>query len=310
MKNFECLNCHHKFEVDDSMEVTCPHCGSENVRPVGKSLSKPLLFTAVFLVAFAIGFFVIKAIKGSDSSIDTGLQTEVSYTGGGGAIADMTEIQTSDGSVITPEDNTPKNPSIDLQEKKIEKEAEKVPVKQPVTIAIISTPKADANGTYSFAVKAEHLPADVTVSSFTLTDVSGTNIIATSSDGRFIGVPASADKGQYNLKVDLSNGEIVTRDRIGGFDKVEKVDNRLQAEELTSLLNSRNKELGLGKNPKVIRKPKIIINNTTDANDEQVTLIDDIYSRLEFGSWSSVTVTSVEYDSQGRVNKFAIDKHI
>ncbi len=299
-RNFECLKCHHKFEADDNKDVFCPHCGSDNVRPVGNNTTSILLKVGAFLIAAIIGFSVVKFTK-DDNKVDLTEVTDMPSSSGsshGNSSSELTEIPQEEETAPAP------NKDIQAQEKKIEQEAKTVKVNQPITF-YVTTPKADADGTYSFTTRAEHLPQGVSVKSYTLSD--GSQVVATSTDGRFKGVPASPNKGLYTLSAELSDGRIITRDReVGGFSKVEKVDTRMQPDELTALLNKRDKDLGLGKNKNVIKRPTIVINNSTDENDKQVTIIDDIYSRIEFGAWSSVTVTSVEYDSQGRVNKFAI----
>lgn len=301
-RKFECLNCHQKFEGDDQMDQNCPKCGSDNVRPVGTNSMGIILKVAVFLVALIIGFFVVKFVKGTglaeseeDMSVVTVNTTENDEDG-----VMQPPVSASEDTLVG---DLP--PVISAQEKKIEAEATKVPVKQPVTLAIKSYPKIGADGKYTFSATAEHLPSGVTVTMYKLVNAKG-DIVASSPSGSFQGVPASADKGRYNLLAELSNGDIVTKEGVSGFVTVEVVDNRMQAEELTILLNKLDSQLGKGKNPKVVAKPIIIINNSLDENDRSVKLIDDIMGRIELGSWSSVTVTQVEYDAKGRINKFAI----
>ena len=179
-------------------------------------------------------------------------------------------------------------------------------VPQPVTLAYTS-PRASKEGTYSFKATAEHLPSGVTVIEYMLQSINDNSVIASSKDGKFSGIPYSPNKGQYNLFATLSDGQSIKKDRIGGFDEVKVVDNRMKAEELTVLLNQMDKDLGLGRNPKILKKPVIVVNDSQNKNNSQITIIDDIYGRLELGTWESVTVTSVEYDSHGRINKFYID---
>lgn len=303
-RNFECLNCHHQFEAEDDKDVTCPQCNSDNVRPVGKKTGTKLIYAGIFAVALILSFIVVKSLRPSEGGTDPiGEET----TTGSSTVqnsSDLTDSEPQDVEGIEPGEGD-KLPPIDEQKKKVEDEAKKVKVNQPVTLAI-TTPKANSNGNYSFTARAEHLPTGVTVKNFMLRKVGGTETVASSSNGKFQNVPYSIDKGRYDLVAELSDGQTITKEQVGGFDKVEVVDNRMQASELENLLNNRDKNLGLGKNPKVVRKPVIKVDGSVDENDTQINLIDDIYGRLEFGSWSRVTVTSVEYDSQGRINKFTI----
>lgn len=303
-RNFECLACHHKFEADDQMDVVCPQCSSDNVKPVSSSNGKVLLYIGTFVVALVLGFVAIKlAVPAKDVDTPRTIEDTDSYGGGGGSSfsSSNSNLDFDDASSNTEETTK----TIDVEKLKIEKEAEKVKVDQPVTLAIVS-PKLDDNGTYTFTAKAEHLPAGVTVKTFSLTNSSGA-VVASNQTGKFQSVPASSEKGQYNLLAELSNGSVVTKDRVGGFDKVEMVDNRMQAAELTQLLNSRDRDLGLGRNAKVIKSPKIVVNSSDQNDITQIKMIDDIYGRLELGAWTSVNVTSVEYDSKRRINKFTID---
>lgn len=302
-RKFECLKCHHQFEADDQKEVICPKCGSDNVRPVGKHVASILAKIGIFLLAAIIGYYCVKSIKGSDSSDTTESVVSVP-TGGEGT---TTNIGEEDIESTTVEESSPKTDvEIQKEQKKIEAQAAKVNVQQPVTLSY-THPKATKEGTYSFQTKAEHLPTGVTVTEFKLQSINGNTTIATSSNGSFTGIPFSPNNGQYNLLASLSDGQLITKERIGGFIEVKVVDNRMKAEELTVLLNQIDKDLGLGRNTKVIRRPTIVVNNTQNENNSQIRIIDDIYGRLELGTWVSVTVTSVEYDSYGRIIKFYID---
>ena len=303
-KKFECLKCHHQFESDDQKEVSCPKCGSDNVRPCSKTVGPILFKIGLFFLAAIIGFTCVKMIKGSDSLATNDVEEVARPSSGQGPVSThMDDIETPVQEI------SPQKEDIEIQreQKKIEAQAAKVKnVPQPVTLSY-TYPKASQEGTYSFQAKAEHLPSGVSVTEFKLQSINDNSTIATSSDGSFTGIPFSPDKGQYNLLASLSDGQLITKDRIGGFVEVKAVDNRMKAEELTVLLNQMNKDLGLGRNPKVIRKPVIVVNDTENKNNSQIKIIDDIYGRLELGTWESVTVTSVEYDSHGRIVKFFID---
>ena len=300
-RKFECLKCHHQFEADDQKEVICPKCGSDNVRPVGKNVASILAKIGLFLIAVIVGYYGVKMVKGSNTNDSEGpvvvIDPEPSPSGQNGE--ESKSIQQEE--IIEDID-----PEIQKEQKKIEKQAEKVKVPQPVTLAYTS-PKASKEGTYSFKATAEHLPSGVTVIEYLLQSINDNSVIASSKDGKFTGVPYSPSRGQYNLIVTLSDGQSIKKDRIGGFDEIKVVDNRMKAEELTTLLNQLDKNLGLGKNPKVVRKPTIVVNDTQNENNKNIKIKDDIYSRLELGVWESVVVTSVDYDSHGRINRFYID---
>ena len=300
-RKFECLKCHHQFEADDQKEVICPKCGSDNVRPVGKNVASLLAKIGLFLIAVIVGYFGVKFVKGSNSNESEGPVVVIDHgsspSGQNGEESESIQLE---------ENIEDKDPELQKEQKKIEKQAEKVKVPQPVTLAYTS-PKASKEGTYSFKATAEHLPSGVTVIEFIVQSIIDNSVIASSKDGKFSGVPYSPNKGQYNLLATLSDGQSIIKDRIGGFDEIKVVDNRMKAEELTTLLNQMDKDLGLGRNPKVIKKPVIVVNDTENKNNSQIKIIDDIYGRLELGTWESVTVTSVEYDSHGRIVKFFID---
>ena len=299
-RKFECLKCHHQFEADDQKEVICPKCGSDNVRPVGKNVASILANIGLFLIAVIVGYYGVKLVKGSNSNESEGpilIDPVPSPSGQNGEESESIQLE---------ENVEDMNLEIQKEQEKIEKQAEKVKVPQPVTLAYTS-PRASKEGTYSFKATAEHLPSGVTVIEYMLQSINDNSVIASSKDGKFSGIPYSPNKGQYNLFATLSDGQSIKKDRIGGFDEVKVVDNRMKAEELTVLLNQMDKDLGLGRNPKILKKPVIVVNDSQNKNNSQITIIDDIYGRLELGTWESVTVTSVEYDSHGRINKFYID---
>ena len=300
-RKFECLKCHHQFEADDQKEVTCPKCGSDNIRPVGKKVVSILAKIGLFIIAVIVGYYGVKLLKGSNTNDDEGTAVVgVPEPSSYGQNIEETEIPQMEGQ------EKELDPEIQKEQEKIEKQAEKVKVPQPVTLAYTS-PKASKEGTYSFKATAEHLPSGVTVIEFIIQSIIDNSVIASSKDGKFSGVPYSPNRGQYNLLASLSDGQSIKKDHIGGFDEIKVVDNRMKAEELSALLNQLDKNLGLGKNPKVVRKPTIVVNDTQNENNRNIKIIDDIYGRLELGAWESVIVTSVEYDSHGRINKFYID---
>jgi len=252
-----------------------------------------------FIVAIGIGVGVVSLMSGNEDETPSPVQPA---DGSSHAVNEAVDDLPSTTSASSPSSEQ-KNPKvIEVEEKKIEQQAEKIKIAEPVTLQV-SGLNANEDGLYSFTAKANKLPSDVTVSKFQI--LNGSEVVKESSNGKFKDVPYSQNNGDYLLLAFLSNGEKVEK-VIGGFAYVEPVDNRMKADELEALLNKRDRDLGLGRNSKVAAKPQIVLQDIQDDNDRTVKLIDDVYGRLELGAWSSVKVVDVDYDSHKRINKIVL----
>lgn len=65
-----CHECKHVFQAEDSLNLSCPKCGSDNIDEKNKKKSLLLPKIIVFLLAVAIGYFVTPLLKPQPSSDD------------------------------------------------------------------------------------------------------------------------------------------------------------------------------------------------------------------------------------------------
>lgn len=62
-----CHECNHVFQAEDSMNLSCPKCGSDNIDEKNKKKSLLLPKILVFIAAVAIGYFVTPLLKPQSS---------------------------------------------------------------------------------------------------------------------------------------------------------------------------------------------------------------------------------------------------
>ena len=277
IRKFKCIACGKKFDADDKDTIVCPKCHSDNVKPVKPDYLKPIGLALVLLVSVGAGMFVTKQCKSIE--LESGVVTpEIEID----TIGDTTKIKHD----IDPE----LLKTIEIQNT--------LPVYDKKTKA------------YSLNVTAKNIPAGAKVIYELCQEYDPMNhikkVLMTSDDGNFENVPASKNECStyYVVLTALgSDGQVLsTRDHeIGGFEEVKPVSERITKAQLQSMINRRDIALQ-GGNHTISNNVVILVRGDSSKPDT----FQDVFNNLEFGIWRSVSVMSVDYDSEGRINKVVL----
>ena len=166
---------------------------------------------------------------------------------------------------------------------------------------------------YSFSVSAKNVPEGASVIYELCENFDPQNnikkVLKTSEDGKFRGVPSSKNEccSYYVLaKVLDADGQLITsRDReIGGFEDIKPATTRITKEQLQSMINQRDGALQ-GGNSNISNNVVITITNL-NSGDGKPQSFQDVFNYLDFGIWTSVSVVSMDYDSDNRVSKVVL----
>lgn len=275
IKKFKCIACGKKFDADDKDAIVCPKCHSDNVTPVKPNFIKPIGIILALLLSVGAGMFITKQFKGN----------------GGYTPPEDTFVLTGDSDTISYYNINPE----------LVKEIE-IKNTKPVY--------NKATKSYSFSISVKNIPEGARVTYELCEEYDPQNnikkVLKTSYDGKFEGIPASKNElNTYFVVVSTlgNDGQVVaSRDReIDGFEDVKPVTTRITKAQLQSMINRRDIALQ-GKN-------HLISNNVVihvKEGEIPPETFQDVFNNLKFGIWNSVSVVSVGYDSEDRVNKVVL----
>lgn len=280
IRKFECKDCKHTFEAEDSKEVICPQCQSDNVDyyTVHRHWSKYLLGGVIILAACGAIYMTVKGIsaKTEDKNV---AQTE--------AEADTSSI-------------------IQIAEAENEYEQE-TGCAIPPSIKPLGEKQLADDQTYSFEVAIEHAPS----CSFkvVLLDKATNKVIAESKDGKFSKIPPSkADGGMYIIQIMDSKTDSALCDPqpIDGFLPVQKISHKLNKEQVQKLLDDEDETLiGNGENPYLAPNYEIEFLGIKDS-EELPTNLADVIEKVYMGVWNSVKVEALEYDKTMHISRITL----
>lgn len=268
IRYFICENCHRGYEADDAVNTNCPYCKSDNVRP---------------------------AKKPSDAGRKIGIAAVFAASCAVGLLLPIGNKE------------KPVEEVLPIQEKVVEIPAPVVQAVQEVNtdavpvVKSVSAP-AFAKDVYSFKAVAEVKSGDKL--RYMLMDEFGADVLYLSDDGKFADV-APVKSGVYKLVVENAK----TKDRseekmISGFRPVVKVEQITQAD-LQAKFNT-------GTMPpkdymsRIISKPKMSITGMQEG-EPPVGNVGEVFNRIASGTWSSVTVSDVQYASDNRIIAFTLN---
>ncbi len=156
--------------------------------------------------------------------------------------------------------------------------------------------------TYSFTVTLKDFPEKATAD-FCLFDIATNDTVVKNQDGKFTRVKPVATE-QYRLMItwrDSVGYEGLAFDTIiSGFKQIEKPKvKKMEASELERYINSCNRKL-TQRNSQI--SPNVSLNFTNLNDGEMVPeTIDEIYNKIKFEKWLSVTVESLEYNDENKI---------
>lgn len=276
-KTYLCHKCNHVFEAEDSLNLTCPKCGSDNIDEKNKKNGMLLPKILVFLAAVAVGYFV------------TGiLATEEEQT--------LPVLPEAPIASITPD-------PIDSDSVKVVEVVEPVAVVKPITIESTTPVNVDNRYVYSFKVSSDYDGKKIEY--HLLKSAEDTEPFMTSPNGQFNEVPP-ADEAFY-LAYAIVKDENRTSDtiRIEGFKKRPiAVRNKLSATEIGKMLNDGTATST--RNVIYFDKDNIKVELVGGKNNPYnlpgvVTNIKRVLDRRE------VKVSDVVYDSMNRVISMKVE---
>lgn len=267
---FECQDCKHVFEADDSKEVLCPKCQSDNVEyyTQHRSYGKILIGGISALSVCGIIYLAIQLFPRNQKGEQPQEPVDVVDTSSVKQIAETEDEYTKEtGLEVTP------------------------------SIKPMGEKQLADDQTYSFEVAVEHAPS---VAFKVVLLEKGTNkVVAESKNGKFANVPASkAEGGMYIIQiVDSKTGKVLCDPQpIDGFLPIQKVSHKLSVEQVQELLDKEDETLiGDGENPYLAPDYKIEFKGVK-GNDELPTNLADVIEKVYMGVWKSVKVEALEYD--------------
>ncbi len=280
-RNFECLQCHTRFEADDQTTVTCPKCQSDNVDYARFHAPKGLWkwVVAVVVLAAAVGLLLNVGQCGSTSTPPSPTDEETTSPTEPGELDSL---------------------QIDLEEV--------IDLPTPPKVMIVGNKPIFKDGSYSFTASIENEPEGRNVYVAVCDYYDNSKVIARSSDGlKFEGVPASENKGKYFLGVfDAKSNQLLGGSERGGFLPQEKAASKMTVGQLQKLIDDRDPSLdGAGENKQI--SPSVSLKFT--GIDESARLpksLADVVTKLELESWKAVEVTNVEYDDMNLISSVTL----
>lgn len=275
---FQCHKCSHVFNAEDSSDLKCPKCGSDNIDEKKKKNNLLLPKIIVFLLAVAIGYFVTPILVPKPSS--TGNQEE---------------IQPLPPLPSTPEpgDSTP------IDTPSVEKVEEVKEILVPITVNCEAP--VNVNGKYIYSLTAKcNYAGKAKVEYHLLETSSSTEPLMKSENGQFAEIPpAKNPEGFYWLYAFVTE-ENRSSDtiRVEGFKKRPvEVLRKVTAAEVVAMLN---KKEAATKNSMYFSKP-------IQIHAEGRTFNDLRYFEKHL-SMKRLTVESakLEYNSQNKVTSITV----
>ena len=274
LRNFECWQCHQRFEADDQKLVECPYCHSDNVDyahfhfPKGTWKWAGVVITCL-VVGYALYNINWKALGRSESSqVVSEPKTDTAQV----AVNEVTDTAVVNEIGLTV---------------------------QP-TVNLIGKPKFEDGG-YSISVKVKNAPPEGTYYVVVLDHYDYSKVIARSDDGNFTKLPPSKNEGQYDFSVCSKQNDSLLCQPVPrpGFLLQQAVNERKGKEWLQQLINT-NSDLiiGIGKTPYVA--PNYVVHLYGDEVSSN-TLLAEIANNVFLGIWSA-TVTKLEYDDMNRIS--------
>lgn len=274
-RKFECKNCGKSFSVEERGQVNCPHCGSDNVD-----------YASIHIPYKLIGIIALLALT-------TIILLKIDYSNM--FSEDLRQEKKSDNADSTVVDNL----------ETIE-EMEEMGITFPPIIIGTDKMELDDNGNYNVVVKLEHVPKNDY--SVVISDIRTNKEVVRSNDGIFKGVPYSENDGKYYAQIVSISADTALSERteITGFVKIENISHAMTARELQDLINKQDPTL-LGHDNKYLSPVcQIKYEKSIQGIDYLPDNLADVFEMLNMGAWTSVEVTSVEYDKTKHISSIAL----
>lgn len=272
-RKFECHNCKACFEADDTKQVQCPKCGSDNVEYAHIHIAS--ISWKALCAVLSVLFIIVLATKIDWRHIINRRDDKVIEKDSFEVVRDTT--YTNETGLNLP-------PVINIEE-------------------LIFEGKG-----YKFNITVDN-PPNVQFYYAIVDPYNNKNVIAKSENGTFADVPCSdADGGVYELSLfDAYEDTIICSIEKTGFIKQQLVAKKMTTAELQYKIDSRDASLmGIGENDYLNPDYELdLIGLSSDAVNIPSTL-GEVFDKLENEIWESVKVNSLEYDEMNRISKIVL----
>ena len=277
VRKFECMDCGKSFSFDDKEQAKCPHCGSDNVDYA--TIHIPYKRIGIIAIVLLVVFLLVK--------IDFG--------------AILPSFSSSDEETVQMADSIPSDVEESRTREELENEIADLGIEVPPTIKGIDKMELDDDGNYNVAIKIEHAPEKGY--NVVLIDVKTDKVVAKSDNGNFKGVPYSKHEGKYYAQiVKASSDEALSeRTEITGFIEVKSISKKLSVNELQDLISKQDPSL-LGHDNEYLSPIYQIKYENLPKNYEAPDNLADVFEMLDMEVWTSVEVTSLEYDDTKHIS--------
>ena len=171
-------------------------------------------------------------------------------------------------------------------------------------IESISIPVREATGKYSFKVEAS-VPTGDDLEYILCSDASCLDEVYRSVDGHFVEIAPNMASTYYLQVNNVITGEKTEIVPVKGFVQVIMCE-KITKSELEKICNSGDYGVAPPKfNLRIVPK-LVIVANGVKSDERGVASIADICQKIMMGTWNSVAVESIEYDSQNRMKKLTL----
>lgn len=284
IRKFECKDCGKRFSFEENEQVKCPHCSSDNVDY--DSIHIPYKYIAIALCVVLVGILISRIDFGSLSS---------SITSNEGNETELPE-STSENNYV--EDN--KNQEV------LNEEIKSLGIEIPPTIKSLEKMELDDEGNYNVVIRIEHAPEKGYC--VQILDVKTNKVVAKSSNCEFKGVPFSKNDGKYYAQIvnESTNEPLSEKTEITGFVEVKSISKKLSVAELQNLINKQDQSLLGHDNEYLSPVCKIKYASLPKNTDYAPDNLADVFEMLDFGAWTSVEVSSLEYDNTKHISSITL----
>lgn len=284
IRKFECKDCGKSFSSEEKEQVKCPYCGSDNVDYASTHIPYKYIAIAICVVLAGI---LISRIDFSSLSSSIGSNEEKE-----------TEQPESTSENIYFEENK--------KQEVLNDEIKSLGIQIPPTIKSLDKMELDDDGNYNVIVKIEHAPEKGYC--VQILDVKTNKVVAKSSNGVFKGVPFSKNDGKYYAQIvnDATNEPLSEKTEITGFIEVKSISKKLSVAELQNLINKQDATLLGHDNEYLSPVCKIKYTSLPKGSDYAPDNLADVFEMLDFGSWTSVEVSSLEYDNTKHISSITL----
>ena len=279
MKKFKCVNCRKEFVAEESLDLVCPNCHSDNITiVVNTQWASVVLKVLAGLASVAAGYFIVYFLKAISVVPITGNTAYEPYN------EQYTNV------VQVPEED-------DYEQ------IEQI-INEPEVIETTFEKPGQEDYIYSFLAHCNLAGKKKII--YELMQQYDGEVIQTSEDGWFRNLQPNVNGYYFRVRI-LDDGRISDLKLVTGFvPKPQEVTDKMTADEIETLINSQ--QASMNKSGKIAHDVYIKVVN--DNSEEKFDNLQDIENQLLYGIWSYIKVVSVGYNDRGQISSINIERSI